>query len=101
LKRAQAFAGMSSLSSEKSERNFVHMIILLQKNYHMHKITFTLFQAAFPLCFAKLGKVKLQKLSPQQLQKLYNQKLEEGYAPQTVKHIHRVLHRALHDALRW
>jgi len=48
-----------------------------------------------------LGKVKLQKLSPQQLQKLYNKKREEGYAPQTVKHIHRVLHRALNDALRW
>ena len=36
-----------------------------------------------------LGKVQLQKLLPQHLQKLYNQKLEEGYAPQTVKHIHR------------
>lgn len=48
-----------------------------------------------------LGNIKLQKLSPQHLQKLYNQKLEEGYAPQTVKHIHRVLHRALKDALRW
>ena len=48
-----------------------------------------------------LGKVQLQKLSPQHLQKLYNQKLEEGYAPQTVKHIHRVLHRALGDAMRW
>jgi len=48
-----------------------------------------------------LGKVQIQKVSPQHLQKLYNQKLEEGYAPQTVKHIHRVLHRALGDALRW
>jgi integrase len=48
-----------------------------------------------------LGKVKLQKLSPQHLQRLYNQKREEGYAPQTIKHIHRVLHRALNDALKW
>ncbi|BCL83684.1 hypothetical protein ccbrp13_61490 [Ktedonobacteria bacterium brp13] len=48
-----------------------------------------------------LGNVKLQKLAPQQLQMLYNQKLEEGYAPQTVKHIHRVLHKALSDALKW
>lgn len=48
-----------------------------------------------------LGNVKLQKLSPQQLQKLYKTKLDEGYAPQTVKHIHRVLHRALNCALRW
>ena len=48
-----------------------------------------------------LGSVKLHKVTPQHLQKLYNKKLEEGYAPQTVKHIHRVLHRALRDALRW
>jgi integrase len=48
-----------------------------------------------------IGKVKLQQLMPQHLQKLYNGKLKEGYAPQTVKHIHRLLHRAFHDALRW
>jgi integrase len=48
-----------------------------------------------------LGKVKLQKLSPQHLQKLYNQKLEQGSAPQSVKHMHRLLHKALNDALKW
>ncbi|GCE18578.1 tyrosine-type recombinase/integrase [Dictyobacter kobayashii] len=48
-----------------------------------------------------LGKVRLQKLKPQQLQMLYNQKLADGYAPQTVRHIHRVLHKALNDAMRW
>jgi integrase len=48
-----------------------------------------------------LGKVTLQKLSAPHLQKLYNLKRQEGYAPQTVQHIHRVLHRALHDAVRW
>ena len=48
-----------------------------------------------------LGKVKLQKLSPQHLQKFYNQKLEQGSAPQSVKHMHRLLHKALNDALKW
>jgi integrase len=48
-----------------------------------------------------LGKVKLQKLTPQHLQKLYNQKLEEGCAPQSVKHMHRLLHKAFNDALKW
>ncbi len=48
-----------------------------------------------------LGKTKLQKLAPQQLQMFYNKKLEEGYAPMTVKHMHRVLHKALNDALCW
>ncbi|MDQ2903280.1 MAG: site-specific integrase, partial [Chloroflexota bacterium] len=48
-----------------------------------------------------LGKIKLQKLAPQHLQRLYNQKRAEGYAPQTVQHIHRLLHRVLKDAVRW
>ncbi|GER88990.1 site-specific integrase [Dictyobacter vulcani] len=48
-----------------------------------------------------LGNIKLQQLMPQHLQKLYNGELRKGYSPQTVKHVHRVLHRALHDALRW
>src|SRR5436309_7842431 len=48
-----------------------------------------------------LGKVKLQKLSPQHLQKLYNQKLEQGSAPQSVKHMHRLLHKTLNDAVKW
>lgn len=48
-----------------------------------------------------IGKVRLQKLAPQHLQKLYRQKREEGYAPQTIQHIHRLLHRALNDAVMW
>ena len=48
-----------------------------------------------------IGKVKLQKLAAQPLQKLYSQKREEGYAPQTIQHIHRLLHRALNDAVKW
>jgi integrase len=48
-----------------------------------------------------IGKRALAKLSPQDLQALYGQKLQEGLSPQTVVHIHRVLHRALRDAVRW
>lgn len=48
-----------------------------------------------------IGKVKLLKLAPQHLQKLYACKREEGYAPQTIQHIHRLLHRALSDAVKW
>ena len=47
-----------------------------------------------------LGKVKLQKLTPQHLQRFYSQKSEQ-LAPATVRVIHAVLHRALSDALRW
>lgn len=48
-----------------------------------------------------LGKLPLQKLTPQHLQRLYNKKREEKCSPQTVKHIHRMLHKALGDAVKW
>src|SRR5581483_8836481 len=47
-----------------------------------------------------LGKVKLQKLTPQHLQRFYHQKAEQ-FAPSTVRMLHNILHRALSDALRW
>jgi integrase len=47
-----------------------------------------------------LGKIKLQKLTPQQLDRLYAQKLEEGLHPTTVTAIHNMLHTALDKAMR-
>jgi integrase len=47
-----------------------------------------------------VGKVALVKLSAQQLNTLYAQKLEEGVAPNTVRHLHATTHVALQDALR-
>jgi integrase len=48
-----------------------------------------------------LGRTTLTKLSPQDLQALYSSKLAQGLAPRTVGHIHRVLHCALGQAVRW
>jgi integrase len=48
-----------------------------------------------------LGSYQLQKLSPQHIDELYARKLSEGYAAETVRSIHRVLHRALEDAVKW
>jgi integrase len=48
-----------------------------------------------------LGKLPLQKLTPQHLQRFYTDKLDSGLAPATVAQIHRILHRALKDAMRW
>jgi integrase len=48
-----------------------------------------------------IGHIQLQKLSPQQVQALYARKLQEGYAASTVRAIHRLLHKALSDAVRW
>ena len=47
-----------------------------------------------------LGTRPLAKVTPQDLQGLYAG-LGEKLAPRTVGHVHRVLHRALQDALRW
>lgn len=48
-----------------------------------------------------LGHRQLARVTPQDLQEVYARKLEEGLAPRTVGHIHRALHRALVDAMRW
>ena len=48
-----------------------------------------------------IGKVQLQRLSPQQLKKLYADKLKEGLSAITVTAIHNLLHRALDDAVKW
>jgi integrase len=55
-----------------------------------------------------LGEVRLQGLTPAQLNLFYAQLLESGrrkhlggLAPKTVKNVHRLLHRALKDAVRW
>jgi hypothetical protein len=59
-----------------------------------------------------LGQIKLQALTPVQLNHLYAHLLERGrrktindarlgLAPKTVRNVHLMLHRALHDAMRW
>jgi integrase len=47
-----------------------------------------------------VGQLPLAKLSPQDLTGLYGT-LSRSLAPRSVGHVHRVLHRALRDALRW
>jgi integrase len=53
-----------------------------------------------------IGKIRLAKLTPQHLQKLYADKLkaqgaEGGLGARTIRHLHRVLHHAFADAVRW
>jgi len=47
-----------------------------------------------------LGAISLAKLSAQQLQLLYAAKLKEGLSGTTVNLLHKIIHRALDDALR-
>ncbi|HVB59951.1 MAG TPA: site-specific integrase [Ktedonobacteraceae bacterium] len=49
----------------------------------------------------ELGQVMLQKLTPDMLQALYRRKIDEGKKPSTVQIIHKVLRRALVDAVKW
>ena len=51
--------------------------------------------------FPVLGHVRLQKLSPRHIQELYARDLNEGYAPETIRGVHRMLHKALSDAVQW
>ena len=47
-----------------------------------------------------LGRIRLQKLSPQHVQRLLAQKIESGLSPRMVRHIHRTLVTALQLAAR-
>ena len=48
-----------------------------------------------------IGRLRLNRLTPQQIQNLYAKKLADGMSPTSVHHLHTVLHRALRQALRW
>ena len=48
----------------------------------------------------EVGSRPLARLGPMDLRGLYSQKVQAGLAPRTVGHLHRVLHRALEDAVR-
>jgi integrase len=55
----------------------------------------------------RIGDVKLQKLSPGQLNRLYAELLEHGardakpLGAETTRKVHRLMHRALRDAVKW
>lgn len=48
-----------------------------------------------------IGHIQLQKLTPQHIQKLYAEKLSEGWKPGSIRNIHKILHKALGNAVRW
>jgi integrase len=48
-----------------------------------------------------IGPVRLGKLRPSHVQQVIDRALEKGLNPRTVLHVHRALHAALAQALRW
>src|SRR5918995_2540216 len=49
----------------------------------------------------RIGSKKLAKLSALDLQSLYTNLADAGLSPRSVHHVHRVLHRAFAQAVRW
>lgn len=47
-----------------------------------------------------LGHVQLRKLTPDHVQRLYTQKVKEGWKPGSIRNIHKILHKALKNAMR-
>jgi integrase len=50
---------------------------------------------------AEIGDIQLRELTPQHIQRLHAKKRAEGYAPQSIKHFHRMLGKAMNDAVKW
>ncbi len=60
----------------------------------------------YQFCISKhilpaLGHVQLQKLTAQQIQSFYNSKRKAGMAPGSVVTLHKVIHKALDNAVHW
>lgn len=49
----------------------------------------------------ELGAVRLNRLTPMDIQVFHRNRLASGCAPRSVLHMHRVLHTALEQAVRW
>ena len=48
-----------------------------------------------------IGRVRLTRLGARQLDQLYGELVQAGLSPTTVVQLHRILHHALRDAMRW
>jgi len=59
------------------------------------------YRGKIKLIDARLGKVKLSKLTAQHLDRAYKQWLDEGLHPTSVHHLHSVLSAALNQAVKW
>jgi integrase len=74
------------------------------ENVHKSKLrvgTYVNYKRLIGYIIADLGKVWLDKLTPQQVQAFYTRELEKGLSSKVVHEIHGVLHLALKNAVRW
>ena len=47
-----------------------------------------------------IGELKIQQVTPDRLDRFYTQLSKQGLSPKTIRNIHVMLHKALHDAMR-
>lgn len=47
-----------------------------------------------------LGHIQLRKLTPDHVQRLYTEKVKAGWKPSSIRNIHKILHKALKNAMR-
>jgi len=94
--------GKLALSSNQTVKQFLDDWL---ENVHKHGIranSHALYRWLLDkLILPTIGHVKLDKLTSRQIDTLYGTKLKDGYAAETVRAMHRMLHRAFDDAVRW
>ncbi len=91
--------GMPILDSRKTVAQYLSEWLVVKKT-QVRERTFVRYQhLVVKHVFPVIGKKPLEKLTGQDLSMLYLQKQEDGLAPRTVVHIHRVLHTAFADAV--
>ena len=82
----------------------VYLLNWLENVYkpHVRPLSYVQHRSAINLhLIPGLGKITLQKLTPERIQAFYAQKLQEGLAPRSIALIHAALHGALENAVKW
>jgi len=94
--------GKLALSSNQTVKQFLDDWL---ENVHKHRIrpnTYGIYRQLLDNhILPAIGHVKLNKLTSREVDTLYSAKLKAGYASETVRAMHRTLHRAFDDAVRW
>ena len=95
--------------SKLSIKTFLHDHWLPAIEAGLRKSTFEGYRSAIRShVLPRLGEMRIQALTPDQLNAFYGDLLREGrcdgkggLSPKTVHNVHVMLHKALHDAVRW
>ena len=82
-------------------RDFLHRWLSDHAAGHVAPSTLTRYRQIVGRLTPLLGALRLQELRPEHIQEAYARLRDDGLAPRTVVHHHRVLRTALQQAVRW